>query len=309
MEKGIKNLIKSSKGSTTIIFLCALMIIILLSAIFTDVGYIALESYKLGKSLEKIAIEGAAALTSGKDESIIIINDLAKERKIFENIDINISDNMELSLYVEKRLDHIFLKYIGFKDRIISKKITAKLSNIVSYKGVKPLAVEKYGFQYGEEYLLSTLLSIDSKGQKKIIPVTFKKRDDFNTSLIYGYTKNVSVEDNIYQEEYKKTLDIDLIKQFLSNITRGDTVLEEMNKNESTDIDGKQVWILPVVETLKEKMEIVGFTAFLPYWGELKSESGEINIKGKFIKYTVKSSVSDGNNNFGLYGIKVIRNE
>jgi hypothetical protein len=54
-------------------------------------------------------------------------------------------------------------------------------------------------------------------------------------------------------------------------------------------------------------MKVVGFTAFFVEGGNVaKGIRDTITLEGRFIRYTVNASTSDGMPDFGLLGVKLI---
>mgnify|MGYP000005854720 CR=1 FL=1 len=310
MRKGDRsiNLLKNIRGSTSLVFICSAFIIILLSAILTDIGYMAFERYKMDRSLDNIAKKGAKALLISKNECVKVIQeDVAKRIKNITKLDINVSENnREMSINLEREIDYIFLKYIGFSDKKIDSRVVAKISNVVSYKGIRPFALPKKELIYGKEYWL--FLDKESQYERddilEIMPVDIGK-GNFETGILFGFNKTVHTGDNL-----TVFTQIDF-----SNASKN---IEELIKKckripkctyDNYDADCSRIIILPVVDKIEDSaeksMKVLGFTSFFIEDTELENED-VLKIKGKFIKYTVKSNTSDGVSDFGLLGVKLM---
>ncbi|WP_010247426.1 TadE/TadG family type IV pilus assembly protein [Acetivibrio cellulolyticus] len=315
MRKGemLINLLKNRSGSTSVIFLCSAVIIILLSAIATDIGYIAIERYKMDRVLDQIAKIGATALIVDKNECTKVIKENAVKR--IDNItklEINVSDNnREMSINIERKLDYIFLKYIGFKDKNINSRVTAKVSNVTSFKGIRPFAIPKTEINYGKQYYLSTkeskfLENNDNGGFIRLITLNIGD-GNFETAILYGLNKTVNTGKSIYALDQ-------------SDFSRGNESIDRLIKKcdrepsctyENYEVDCSRIIVLPVVDKAeasgKKAMVILGFTAFFIENVSVDKEKNKesIELKGRFIKYTVNSSTSDGIPDFGLLGVKL----
>ncbi len=307
------NILKSSKGTTSVIFICSTIVVILLSALFTDIGYIAFERYKLAKSVDLIAKLGAEAVFADREECINIIESNAVKRiKDLNKLDVKVSDNnREISLYAGKKLNYIFLKYFGVKEKQIESSVTAKISIVTSYKGIRPFAVEKDEINYGKQYYLSLDVnsqesSIVGEDTKRIVPLSLGD-EEFETSIIYGYRKSVNAGRILYAmtagfEKLNKSM-VDVY-----NRCKHDPPCTYENHEDECP----RIFILPVVDKAdfsgKNGMTVLGFTAFFveEVENEDKSNGGIMRFKGRFIRYTVNSSTSDGIADFGLLGVKLI---
>jgi Flp pilus assembly protein TadG len=306
-------LIRSNKGSSTVIFVCSAVFIILLSAVITDIGYIAVERYKMDRIVDRIAEIGATAMITDKDECVRLINENAvKSIKNITKLDVKVSDNnREMSINMERKLDYIFLKYIGFNDKKISSIVSVKVSNVTSYKGIRPFAVAKSDLEYGKQYYLYTSKEKPSNLSKeasflRLIPINIGK-GSFETGIIYGFNNTVKSGDIVYP---LAQADVEGKSKKLNKLIekcKGEPACTYDNYEDGCP----RIIIIPVVdreeESVEKGMKILGFTAFFiedGNYGDGKDKEG-IELKGRFIKYTVKSSTSDGVPDFGLLGIKL----
>ncbi len=314
MGKGVMliKLLRNRNGSTSVIFVCSTVIIILLSAIVTDIGYIAIERYKLDRVVDRIAQMGATALIADKSECIKVINEnAAKSISNITKLDINVSDNnREMSINIERKLDYIFLKFIGFNDKKINSRVTAKVSNVTSYKGIRPFAIPKTEIKYGKEYCLST--AGDKAFQKteysnylRLIPVNIGS-GNFATGILYGFNKAVNTGERIYELSQSDFKDgNESINKLIEKCKRQPPCTYDNYDNACS-----RIIILPVVDiggkSSENSMIVMGFTAFFIEDVSMSEEKDKgIEIKGRFIKYTVNSITSDGIADFGLLGVRL----
>ncbi|MFZ5989753.1 MAG: hypothetical protein ACOYWZ_21880 [Bacillota bacterium] len=307
------NLLKKTKGNTSVIFICSIIIVALLSALITDIGYIAVERYKLAKNVDLIARIGAEALAESKEKCLEAVKQNTVKRIAgVNNLDIRISDNnREISLYVGKKLNYIFLRYIGFSEKQIHSRVTAKLSNVASYKGIRPFAIEKGEYAFGKQYYLTTTKSVFKKSENGIrvyglIPLDLGGKN-LDTDMIYGYRKKVNIGDLLY------SIPDELMEISGESISE---IMERCNHDPACTYENyvegcPKIIVIPVVEKGsydKEAMKVIGFTTFFIEDGKVEEENSKrsITLKGRFIKYTVNATTSDGMADFGLLGVKLI---
>ena len=194
-RRTIFNILKETKGSTSLVFICSVVLIVILSAIITDIGYVAYERYRLSKNVDSIVMSGAQTLADNREKCIESIKrKVSAKIRGTSNMDISISDNnREITLYVKKDIGYIFLRYIGFKDKQIESRVTAKLSNITSFKGIRPFAIERKELPFGEQCKLTNSSDAINKDNDdvqvlQIIPLD-TQNESFKTSFVYGYRK------------------------------------------------------------------------------------------------------------------------
>ncbi|MCX7923418.1 MAG: hypothetical protein N3B21_15620 [Clostridia bacterium] len=296
-------LIRSSKGSTSVVIVCTTLIIALLAALITDIGYVAIERFKLTKTVEELAYIGAQELVKGGSNAAETVRiQTLKEVNDLNDFDVKIADNKkEITVYIGRPLEYIFLKLIGINEKQITTRVTAKLSNVSAYKGIAPIAVLKQNFTYNKKYILSNNITT-SKDTIQIAPLNVG-RDNYKSSIIYGYRKKVTVGDRVYA----------LRGDILSDTSEGIQKLISKCKEASVVEKGAtlencpRIVIIPVVDSMdltgKEPMKVLGFTAF--YIEESSINKERVIIEGKFIKHTVSSDISDGIPDFGLSGVRL----
>jgi len=311
-KRSILNKLKESKGSTSLVFVCSVVLIVILSALVTDIGYVAYERYSLSRNVDSIVMSGAQTLADSREECIVSIKRKVSGRiKGVSEMDIRISDNnREITLLVKKNIGYIFLRYVGFKDKQIESRVTAKLSNVTSYTGISPVAVESAELSFGDKCKLTNSDIEKSKENDepvlKIIPIDTQD-ESFKTSFIYGYRKKVHLGMNLNAVSGGSlNIDENSVDELINKCRH-----EPLCSYDNYTLGCPRIIILPVVEkedsSLDGAMKVVGFTAFFVERGNVvKGLKDTITLEGRFIRYTVKASTSDGMPDFGLLGVKLV---
>jgi len=296
--------LKGNKGSTAVIMICVTLIIILAAALLTDVGYAAIERFKLKQNAQSVANEGAEILVSSRDKAFEYMK-LSAVRKVndLNALDIRISDNnREITVTMGKPFKYIFLGILGFSSKQIKTNITVKLSSIDSYKGSRPFVIAKQNFNFGSSVTLS-----DDPTQKldfiKIYPVN-EGSGSFKTDIIYGNRKLLKVGEKV---NLLKNYNISDVEESLASL------IKKCNHQPVCTYDRyvggcSRIIVLPVID--KENplngspVSIKGFTSF--FVESCSVNNNYVRISGKFIRYIVKSNTNDGVEDFGLLGIRTI---
>lgn len=302
---GYYRAVKTCKGSSNVFIVCMSLFLIILLALVTDIGYAAVARYKLANSAEKTARAGARALVLGKRSAEVLMKQYAvKETSGLTELDLKISDNSrEITVYMKKPFEYLFLKVFGVESKQIKARVTAKLSGVMSFKGIRPFAVEKQQFIFGKQYTLVNY-STNDEYNVSFSPLSLGS-GNYENNVIYGYIKTLNVGDVVYpliSEE--KNITADYIKVLLNRCEHkpGCTYNNYSDKC-------SRIIVIPVVDkitfTEESAMKILGFTAF--FLEDAGFDKGKLYIKGRFIKHAVKAKTSDSIEDYGLAGIKMIR--
>ncbi|TYQ12968.1 UNVERIFIED_CONTAM: hypothetical protein Cloal_4011 [Acetivibrio alkalicellulosi] len=294
---------KNSKGSTSVIFISSIIVVVLISAFITDIGYIAIERYKFSKDLNSIVSSEMGKFIQG-DEKITdnIIKEINKKYTSITNVDIKVSENgREMTLYADRNLHYIFLKHLGFIVKPIDFRVTAKGSNVNSYRGIRPFALIKTEIDFEKERYLSFIINEEDNKKMfhKIVPLALGKQS-FNSNIIHGYWERINVGDTVtpYSGEI---IDIDSVDRLMSGCKNTPYCTYDNYK------DGcSKIIIIPVVEELEDSIKVIGFSAFFIEEGNFDKQTGNVTLKGRFIRYIVNETISDGIPDFGLLGVRLI---
>jgi len=291
-----------NRGNTSIVILCTIIIIILLSAVITDIGYSAVMRYQLANGARMTALKGAELLAVDKTKAEESIRAFAVSKvRDLNRLEIKVSGSgKELTVSMGRSFDYIFLKHIGFKRKQICSRMTAKLSSISSYKGIRPFAVESRYLVMGKRCELTNKVENESK----TIPFTAIKLGDdtYSTDIIYGYGKKVSIGDYYYTMEGDNDTEKESLLHTLESCTHkpGCTYLE-YNKS------CPRLMVVPVVQSRDEEIKrvcVIGFSTF--FMESMESSNDSLRIKGRFIRQIVDSDTSDDISDFGLMGIRLV---
>ncbi len=297
--------LKDNKGSTPVIMICVSIIIILAAALLTDIGYAALERFKLERNAAGVAEEGAEILANDRDKAIEYMK-LSAVRKVndLNALDIMVSDdNREITVSMGKPFEYIFLSLLRFEGKDIKASVTAKLSGINAYKGLKPLGVARESLVFGKRITLSDIQSPGSD-MTNVLPIDFGG-GSFKTDVVYGNRKLVQIGDKVGT----------LGKNTAAQVNDGIGGLIKKCKHQpactyDSFVKGcSRIIVLPVVEKAggadTDFVSVIGFAAF--FIEDCSTDRSHISITGRFIKYTVKSDTNDGAADFGLLGVRLIR--
>ncbi|MCX7745536.1 MAG: hypothetical protein N2645_01415 [Clostridia bacterium] len=295
--------LSNNRGSSTLVIVCTIFVVLIISALIIDVGYFAVERFRLANSAEDAAVKGVDGLLKGKEEAFKLIREYAVKRvNDLNDLEIRIADNCNaVTVNMGRSYDYVFLKFLGFESKKIKASVTVKLSSIESFRGVKPFAVEKRNFVFDVPYILT---ASGAKGDREISYLPLEFNDiDFKSHIIFGFPKVLKAKDKVFGLQDKNEM---VTKEGL------DMLIEKCNHTPKCTFnhfvkDCSRLMVIPVVNKISERdpMQVEGFAAF--WVEETLALDGKTQIKGRFVKQAVNSKVNDGVLNFGLSGVKVIR--
>jgi hypothetical protein len=293
----------SNRGSTSLIIICTTIVVILLSAVVTDIGFSAYSRIKLAENAKLVAQLGAEALAENRSDAVALMKKAAvKNMDDLNSLDIRLSDNdWCITVSMGKPIRYVFLKFIGIHGKQLSTTITAKLSNASSFKGVRPFVLEKQKLAF-EKTVILTSRRKDGKGY---IPFSAMNpgKDDMKTSVIYGYRNRLHVGNGIRAADKKWMAEI---QEALSELL-GKENKEPVNQEIHYTGGNNRILVLPVVDKLvlstNESMKVAGFAVF--YLQSWETVDGDIRLKGRFIRYSADAGTSDSVPYFGLTGVRM----
>ncbi|MDP4182989.1 MAG: hypothetical protein Q8942_18120 [Bacillota bacterium] len=291
-----------SRGSSSLIIVCVTMIIILSSAVATDIIYGAISRYCLKMNAEYVATEGAKALVKSRSEAVEYMRKLSVSKvNDLNSLEINVSENdRQINVIMGKPFKYIFLRLIGISATQLRTNIVLKISGISEYKGVRPLAIERNKITFGDKKILTDA----SEKFQNYIKTQFilSKSDSSDADILYGIREKLKVGDRV---DFIKSYDSNKIKKSIDELTakcKHKPVCSYLQYNENCS----KIIIVPVVNRSNEDNEwkIIGFAGF--FIENCETVDGKIYITGRFLKFTVNGTIDDSALDFGLSGTSLI---
>jgi len=100
------------------------------------------------------------------------------------------------TLYIKKPFNFIFLSVLGIKEKLISARVTVKLSGISSIEEVRPIAIAKQSLAYGKRYILSNRAE-KAGGEVVFLPLNLGE-GSYKTNMKYGCGLPLKVGDGVF---------------------------------------------------------------------------------------------------------------
>lgn len=289
------------KGNAAIILCLLITVIFGFAAYVIDIGIVYSERIKLSNAIDSAALAAALELPNDDAKARNVAIDYLEKNNIDPNqTTIVIStDKKSINIYGTKNVKHLFAQIIGIKNSTVKANTRAIVAPLKSVgDGVRPFAVQKYDFSYGELVNLKTGAGNGYDGNYGAIVLGGQGENVFRANALYGYNGTVSVGDYIDTEPGNMAGAVNDIKNYINS---------EQSTFEDFPRNSIRVWTIPLVDSLavngQKSVLVVGFAKF--YVEDVVGTSGQIEVTGRFIKFVSNGVVDTTLGDTGAYGAKL----
>jgi hypothetical protein len=290
-----------NKGNAAIILCLLITAIFGFTALGLDIGLVYVEKTALTNALDSAAL--AASLELPNDETKII--SIAEEYLRKNNIDpgdvvITIgSDKKSIQIEGNRKVKHLFAPIIGINNSVIYAKTKAVIAPAkVIADGVRPFAVQKFDYVYGDLVTLKEDAGDGYNGNYGPVALGGKGASVFRINTLYGYEGTISVGDYIDTEPGNMASVAMDIQNYINS---------EQSTYDNFPRDSIRAWVIPIVDTFdingRGQIKVVGFGKF--FVEDVQGQAGQIEIRGRFVKYVTSAVVDNSLSDTGLYGSKL----
>ena len=301
------HILKSEKGASVVIFAVALTFITACAALTIDIGAVMADKSKLSTAVDAAALAGVQELISGSGNELNIINNyMSQNIGTIKAINTDISPGSKrVTVTGTKTAENYFLKILGLSMGDISASATAKADNITSLSGARPFAVVQQDFIYGEIYTLKEGGGDGMTGNYAAMALGGSGASVYGDNLLNGYSGTISVGDKILTETGNIAGTTQTNVNHLINQCNHTPVCTYDYYNPNCP----KIVFIPVVNTLeingKKYVEVLGFATF--FLEGSTNHGGQTDITGRFITYCMEGETSSEINDYGTYGIRLIK--
>lgn len=301
------NFIKNRKGSSVVTVALVFTIIVAFAALTVDIGLIVLEKSKLSSTVDAAALAGVQELIINPENTENVVKNY-----VLKNLDsvkqVNVfADNENKTVEVKglKDVKSYFAGIFGENMQEVSAVAKAQIESIKSMTGVRPLAIVDQAFEYGKEYTLKEGAEDGTTGNYAAIALGGTGTSVYSDNLLNGYSGKINVGDLIQTETGV------IAKTTENNINE---LINRCDHSPPCDYqyyhrNCSRIIFLPVVNTLevngRKYVKVLGFATFF-LEGTLY-KGGHTDVVGRFIKYNAEGETSSEVNNYGTYGIRLVK--
>lgn len=276
-----------NSGYTLVFMTLAMVFILGITALVTDVGITVFEKQKLNNAVDAATL--AAMQDIGQSDQVVI--NTAKQYASLNgedpnqlNVTIN-PDRKGISVQSNKSVNYFFAKILGYSQGTVNAQAKAKISPITAFTGIRPLAVADQTFVYGQQYTLKDGAGGGNSGNYGALALGGNGACVYKNNLMYGYQGSLKVGDTVYTEPGNIAGPTQQAIQYLISE-------DPLSTYDNFQNGSPRLLVIPVVNTLnvngKKPVTIVGFAAF--FLEGTSGSGGYTQVIGRFIKYVAGNS-------------------
>ncbi|MCX8132051.1 MAG: Tad domain-containing protein [Clostridia bacterium] len=306
MAKYFYNISKSRKGTSVVFFAVILTLISGFAALTIDIGSLVWQKNRLASAIDSAALAGAQELITNSGYANSVINTyIQKNIGTLKETNITVDNsNRTIQIKGAKSIETYFARVLGIKTMEIKSSAKAKVENISSLKGARPLAVIQQTFIYGNIYTLKEGAGDGTSGNYAAIALGGTGGSIYRDNLLNGFNSTISVGNQIQTETGNISGTTETCINQLVNgcIHTPRCTYQYYNKNCS------RIIFLPIVNTLdvsgRKYVKVLGFGTF--FLEGVTNQGGQADVTGRFITYSMQGETSSAVNDYGTYGIRLV---
>lgn len=292
-----------NKGNIAIIMCLVFTGLLALSAYVLDIGIVYSEKAKLSNAIDAAALAAVFELPKSDTKAIEVADDyLIKNTVESKDAIITVSsDHKSVEIKGVKTVNHILAPIIGKNSSNIKSNTKAIIGPIKSLSnGIRPFAVEKFQFSYGDIVTLKQGAGDGYHGNYGAVALGGLGASVFKDNALYGYKGRITVGDYIDTETGNMEGATSSIAKYIKTESSTFTTFQR---------DSIRLWVIPLVDTLivngRNQVQVVGFGQF--YVENVVANAGKTEINGRFVKFVTNGEVDLTLQDTGLYGAKLSR--
>lgn len=305
-KPGIR-MLNNNRGTSVVIFAIILTVITGMAALSIDFGVIVFQKAQLSAAVDSAALAGAQELVSNPENAKIMAqNYVLKNQANVKNTDITIDpDNRGIEVKAVLTVNNYFAKSFDKNNEDISATAKAKVENIKSLNGARPLAVVQQTFEYGKLYTLKEGGGDGTSGNYAALALGGTGGSNYGNNLLNGYSGKISVGDLIDTETGNMSGNTQSsINQLMLQCNHTPPCTYD-----SYNVNCPRVIFISVVDTLivngRKCVKVVGFATF--FLEGVTSYGGQADVTGRFITYSMQGATASDIGDYGTYGIRLVK--
>jgi hypothetical protein len=291
------------KGNIAIILCLVFTVLLGFTAYVVDIGLIYIEKVKISNAIDSALLAASLELpTDATKARNVAIEYLQKNNTDPNKVSIVISaDNKSIQMDGVKNVKHFFAPIIGINSSDVNTSAKVIIAPLKSVKGgIRPFAVEKFDFSYGDVVTLKEGAGDGYHGNYGAVALGGTGASVFKANSLYGYSGTITVGDMIDTETGNMAGATNEIKNYINS---------ELSSFSDFKRNSIRVWTLPLVDSLymdgRKDVLVVGFGEF--YVESVTNKSGKVEIQGRFIRFVTNGEIDMTLSDTGAYGSKLVK--
>lgn len=298
---------RDERGSVVVIVAAAMVALMGLVALGTDVGRMYIERTRLSSIADAAALAGAQHLPYDPAGSVLRVREyLSKNGYDPNQASVTLTDtNHRVAVSVSGQVNMTFARVIGFDVADIDAMAEAKASVLTGKFGAAPLGVPRANWAIGQQ----VILKLDAQdgtiapGNYQALALGRSGSSSYENNLMYGYNDWIRADQWVDTETGNMAMPTVRAAQYRINQDPYATYLTVTRQS-------PRLLIIPVLEDFnvngRGQVHVVGFATFFLEKVEDKGDSkGEIT--GRFMRMITEGEANGAGLDFGVYTTKLVR--
>lgn len=312
----LKSWLKDEQGAVLVFTALALVALLGVTALVTDVGLLYSSRSKLINAADAAALAGSQELPGDPAGACDVARDYLQANGVDSGaaqIEVGV-DNCSLTVHPRRSVSLLFARVLGFYEQEVEAAATAAVLPLTAAKGVVPFCIEEQNLVYGEEYVLKEGAG---KGAAEELEGSYH---GWYGALDLDEHQGGGAKD--YEERVKSGFEDELRVGDLLFIEAGNMSgpttkgvayrIGLCNKGCSFDSFHRgcpRLVVIPIIRVVDRQgghpktVCIQGFAAF--FLERVEGQGADNSVVGRFVE-TVSAGEADEGNNYGLYGVRLI---
>ncbi len=293
----------NNQGSAAILLSIVMVVLLGFTALVVDIGMVYAERTKLSNAIDSAALAAIFELPNHPEKAeAIALEYLEKNNVDVGDAKVIIGENhRSIEIIGLKEVKHFFAPVLGILSSDTGATAKAIIGPVGSVsRGIRPFAVEKFPFQYGDKVVLKAGAGGGYHGNYGAVALGGTGANVFRDNSLYGYTGTISVGDLIDTEPGNMQGATNDIRNYINS---------ESSDFENIPKDSKRLWTMPLVDEVdpsgRDELLVVGFGQF--YVEEVISAGGHTEITGRFVEFVTSGTIDENIEDTGTYGAKLTR--
>ena len=292
-----------NKGSAAILLSIVMVALLGFTALVVDIGMVYAERTKLSNALDSAVLAATLELPNHPEKAKATALEYLEKNNV-DTTDTEViigEDHRSIEITGIKEVKHFFAPVLGILSSDTGAATKAVIGPASSVdQGVRPFAVEKFPFQYGDTVVLKAGAKDGYHGNYGAVALGGTGASIFRDNALYGHRGTISVGDYIDTEPGNMAGATSAIRNYING---------ENSDFENFSRDSKRLWTIPLVDEVepegRDELLVVGFGQF--YVEDVVNAGGHTEITGRFVEFVTSATIDQELENTGTYGAKLTR--
>lgn len=292
-----------NQGSAAVLLSIVMVAILGFTALVVDIGMVYAERTKLSNAIDSAVLAATLELPNRPEEAKVVALEYLEKNNV-DTTDTEIiigEDHRSIEIKGIKEVEHFFAPVLGILSSDTGATTKAIIGPASSVKGgVRPFAVEKFPYQYGDRVRLKAGAGDGYNGNYGAVALDGTGASVFKANALYGNMETIAVGDYIDTEPGNMSGATSAIRNYIN---------EESSNFENFQRDSKRLWTIPLVDDVdpdgRDTLLVVGFGQF--YVEDVFNAGGHTEISGRFVEFVTNGVIDEDLENTGTYGAKLTR--